>query len=349
MRAVVIHAAKDLRVENFDDEDFDGENLSPHQVRIRIEAGGICGSDLHYFHAGGFGAVRVRQPMILGHEVAGVIAEVGDAVANLSVGERVAVNPSRPCGACGYCRRGAANHCLDMRFYGSAMRMPHIHGAFRSVLVANAGQCHPVPADMPAAVAAMAEPLSVCLHAARRAGALLGQRVLITGAGPIGVICAIVARQAGACEIVATDIAEPPLAFMRAAGVDRAVNILDTPDALAPYARDKGTFDVHFEASGSASALAGAVDVLRPGATIVQVGLGGTATLAMNTIVAKELVLKGSFRFHEEFATAVDMMAAGLIDVSSLVTATLPLDEAVAAFELAGDRSKAMKVQLAFN
>ncbi len=346
MRAVVIHAPKDLRVEAAADA---GGALSQGQVRVRVEAGGICGSDLHYYHHGGFGTVRIREPMILGHEIAGTIADVGPGVSGLERGDRVAVNPSRPCGGCDYCLAGAPIHCLDMRFYGSAMRMPHVQGAFREELIADGAQCHVVPDTLSIAAAAMAEPLSVCLHAAGRAGPLLGRRVLVTGSGPIGVLCVLVARRAGAAEVVATDIAREPLEVARAAGADLACNVAEDPNALAAYRRDKGVFDVLFEASGGAGVLASAFDVLRPGATIVQVGLGGDATLDMNTIVAKELVLKGTFRFHPEFATAVALLARGLVDVSPLLTATFPVEDAVEAFELASDRRRAMKVQLAFN
>lgn len=343
MRAVVIHAPKDLRVEERAVED-----VGPGQVRIRVEAGGICGSDLHYYQHGGFGTVRIKEPMILGHEVAGIVEETGRDVNGLATGDRVAVSPSRPCGQCSYCQSGNHIHCLNMRFYGSAMPMPHIQGAFREVLVADSAQCHKVSDRLDAAAAAMAEPLAVCLHAVRRAGPLLGRRVLITGSGPIGVLCAMAARRAGALEIVATDVAAAPLAVMRATAADTALNVGDEPDALQPYTPDKGHFDVHFEASGNAAALVGAFDALKPGATIVQVGLGGDAMIPMNTIVAKEFQLKGTFRFHEEFGHAVELMGRGLIDVSALVSATLPIDRAVEAFELAGDRSQSMKVQLAF-
>ncbi len=344
MRAIVIHAAKDLRI-----EDREVAGLGPSEVEVRIETGGICGSDLHYYQHGGFGTVRVKEPMILGHEVGGRIAGIGSAVTHLQVGQRVAVNPSRPCGRCGYCQQGQQQHCLDMRFYGSAMRFPHIQGAFREVLVTSAAQCIPVADGMTAAEAAMAEPLAVCLHAGRQAGPLLGRRVLVTGSGPIGVLCMLVARRAGAAEIVATDIADAPLRIAGQLAADRTINVATTPDALAPYAADKGSFDVLFEASGNSQALAAAFDILKPRGIVVQVGIGGgQATLPLNTVVAKELELRGTFRFHEEYALAVELMGKGLIDVKPLVTASMPLDRAVEAFELAGDRSRAMKVQLVF-
>ena len=343
MRAVVIHAPKDLRVER-----TAVQQPGPREVRVRIEAGGICGSDLHYYHHGGFGTVRIREPMVLGHEVAGVADAVGDEVEHIRPGDRVAVNPSWPCGVCRFCQQGRQNHCLDMRFYGSAMRFPHVQGAFRQMLVAHERQCHRVGDHVTPAEAAMAEPLAVCLHAARRAGSLLGKRVLVTGSGPIGALSIIAARRAGAAEIVATDMAKAPLAAALAVGADRAIDVASEPDALAAYAADKGTFDVMFEASGSGKALTSAFDALQPGAVVVQVGLGGSIDLPINTLVAKELELRGTFRFHEEFALAVELISKRLVDVTPLLTGILPFEQAVEAFELASDRSRAMKIQLAF-
>ena len=138
------------------------------------------------------------------------------------------------------------------------------------------------------------------------------------------------------------------LAFARKVGADVTLNTKENPDALAPYMRDKGHFDVAFEASGAAPALASAVAAVRPGGIIVQLGLGGDMNVPVQAITAKELQLRGSFRFHEEFFVAVDFLAKGLIDLKPLISATLPLSEAGAAFALANDRSKAMKVQIAF-
>ena len=345
MRAVVIHAANDLRV-----DEMAVATPGPGQVGIRIEAGGICGSDLHYFHHGGIGtAIRLKEPMVLGHEVAGIVDTVGSGVKRVKVGDRVAVSPSRPCGSCRYCEAGRQIHCLDMRFYGSAMRFPHVQGAFRETLVAEEGQCHIVPQALSAGEAAMAEPLAVCLHAARRAGPLLGKRVLVTGSGPIGALCAIAVRRAGAAEVVATDVSDAPGAVLSQIGVDRFINVARETDALAGYGADKGTFDVLMEASGNDKALVAAFDALKPQGIIVQVGLGGTATLPINTLVAKEFELRGTFRFHEEFGLGVELLAKGLINVKPLISATLPLTRAREAFELASDRSRSMKVQLSFS
>ena len=227
------------------------------------------------------------------------------------------------------------------------MRFPHVQGGFRELLVCTEDQAVPIPAGMPMEHAAFAEPLAVCLHAAVQAGPLLGKRVLVTGSGPIGALCMMVARQAGARQVVATDLADAPLAVARKIGADLAVNMRADPDGLDRFHADKGAFDVVFEASGSGAALAAAIPAARPGAVIVQVGLGGDMTLPVNTLVAKEIQLRGTFRFDAEFEWAVGFIAAGTIDVAPLLTEIVPMRDAARAFELAGDRSRAMKVQLA--
>lgn len=342
MKAIVIHAARDLRI-----EDQAAEAPGPGQVQIALAVGGICGSDLHYFNHGGFGAIRLREPMVLGHEVSGHVTALGDGVTGLSVGQLVAVSPSRPCGSCDYCRKAQFNHCLNMRFYGSAMPFPHIQGAFREVLVAEAAQCAPADGLTPGE-AAMAEPLAVCLHAVGRAGPLLCKSVLVTGCGPIGILCILAARRAGADLIVATDLGDFTLGMARKAGADVTLNLAADPGGLAPYTAQKGSFDVLFECSGAAPALAGAIPAMRPRGAIVQLGLGGDMTLPVQAMTAKELSLRGSFRFHEEFFTGVSLMQKGLIDVKPYITQTFPLARAQEAFNTAGDRSRAMKAQIAF-
>lgn len=343
MRAVVIHAAKDLRV-----EESACEAVGPGEVEVAIEAGGICGSDLHYYHHGGFGTVRLREPMILGHEVAGRIIALGAGVEDLAVGYRVAVSPSRPCGSCTYCLEGMPNQCLNMRFYGSAMPFPHIQGAFRERLVASASQCHRVADRIAIGEAALAEPFAVTLHAVARAGSLLDARVLVTGCGPIGALAIIAARAHGAREIVTTDISDTVLTFARRIGADRTINVASDPEALAAYGANKGSFDVQFEASGNAAAIRSGLDVLRPRGVLVQLGLGGDIVVPQNLLVAKEVEIRGTFRFHTEFGLAVDLINRRRVDLSPLLTGSWPIEEAVTAFEAAGDRSRSMKVQLTF-
>jgi L-idonate 5-dehydrogenase len=341
--AVVIHAPRDLRVEDVPDQE-----LGPRDVEVRIRAGGICGSDLHYYQDGGFGAVRVRQPMVLGHEIAGVVAAIGPEVSAVKPGDKVAVNPAHPCRACRYCLMGLPSQCLDVRFFGSAMRMPHVNGGFRQRLVADERQCVKVPDAMPLGTAAFAEPLAVCLHAVERAGPLVGRRVLITGAGPIGLLTLLTARHAGAGEVVVTDVTARPLAMARQLGADAAIDVMTDPEAMAPYAVDKGVFDVAFEASGSPAAIHQAIGDVRPRGVLVLIGLGPDSALPLTSLVTKEIDLRGTFRFDQEFTVAVDALASGRIDPEPLLTRTMPITEAIAAFELAGDRSRAMKVQISF-
>jgi L-idonate 5-dehydrogenase len=237
-----------------------------------------------------------------------------------------------------------------MRYYGSAMRTPHVQGAFRQEIVVEPHQAHRLAASVSDSEGAMAEPLSVALHAVRRAGPLLGKSVLVTGCGPIGALVIVAARRAGATHIVATDVSAYTLGKALKVGADEVINVAEEPDGLSRFTADKGEFDdVLFEASGNERALRGAFDALRPRGIIVQVGLGGEMTLPINTLVAKEFDLRGAFRFHEEFATAVELLNKGLVDVKPLISATLSYRDSARAFTLAADRSQAMKVLLNFD
>ena len=342
MRAVVLHKPLDLRVE-------ERQIPAPRagEVLVSIERGGICGSDLHYFRQGGFGAVRMTAPMILGHEIAGRVEKLGAGVNEPAVGTIVAVNPASPCGVCSFCRAGQPIHCSDMRFLGSAMRTPHIQGGFSQYLVCRAENAVPLPMGSSPAAGAFAEPLAVALHAAGSAS-VYGRRVLIMGAGPIGTLLVSAARYAGAREIVITDIQDGPLAYARKAGADRAINVADRAEDMAAYASGKGHFDVVFEAAGQAATVSNALQWVKPRGAVVLVGQGATAEIPVSAIVTKEIKLCGSFRFDQEFALAVDLIGSKRIDVGPLLSDTLPLSEAERAFRLAGDKSKSMKVQIAF-
>jgi L-idonate 5-dehydrogenase len=353
---LVIHAADDLRV-----QEQDAGEMGPGQVLVKVGAGGICGSDLHYFHNGGFGTVRLQEPMVLGHEVAGTVAAVAPGVAHLQVGDKVAINPSRPCSTqlagpgerdggtpCKFCLEGLPNQCLEMRFYGSAMRTPHVQGAFRNLLLCNANQCEKVAAHVPLHIAALAEPFSVGLHAVQRAGSLLGKRVLVSGCGPIGVLAIAAALVHGAAEVVATDVVDAPLKIARALGASTCINAATDTGWVQRYSADKGTFDVMLECSGNQRALRDGLDVLRPRGVVVQLGLGGDVSIPQNTVVAKELSICGSFRFHAEFALAVRLINEGRVNLAPVVTHTFALADARRAFEMASDRTQAMKVVLDF-
>lgn len=324
------------------------EAPGPGRVLVRVGSGGICGSDLHYYHDGGIGLVRVREPIILGHEVAGTLEAVGDGVDNLAPGDRVALNPSRPCHACRYCREGLHQHCLEMRFYGSAQRFPHEQGGFRDLIVADAFQCEKVGDAATLAEAAVAEPLAVCLHARNQAGDVAGKRVLVTGAGPIGVLTAACCAHAGAAEIVVTDLQDAPLAVARRMGATETVNVAKSPESLDAFFSDKGVFDLAFECSAAAPAAATALKAVRPQGTIVQLGVAGELALPINLLVAKEIAHIGSYRFDAEFAEAVRLIDERAIDVRPMISASYPLEDAAAAFAHAGDRSRGVKIQLTF-
>lgn len=344
MKTLVCHAAKDLRIET-----TELPALGDQQLLVRVAYGGICGSDLHYYQNGGFGTVRLKQPMALGHEFSGKVDAVGAQVTAFKPGQRIAISPSRPCGHCRFCQLGQHNHCLNMRFYGSAMPFPHIQGGFSEKLVIDASQAHPIADHLSLSEAALAEPLSVGLHAIQRAGGVLGKQVLVTGCGPIGSLLIGGLRRAGAARIVAVDLADLPLQCARHMGADETINLLTQADGLDKYKLDKGQFDAVFEASGSQPALRTALDVIAPRGVLVTVGLGGDISLPMNQIVAKEIDLRGTFRFHPEFATAVQFLNEGLINGKPVITSVLPMDRAVEAFELALDKRQSLKVQIAFD
>ncbi|MAU95514.1 L-idonate 5-dehydrogenase [Jiella pacifica] len=342
MRAIVAHAPHDLRL----DEREAAGDPGPGEVRLRLAVGGICGSDLHYYHNGGFGTVRLREPMILGHEVSGTVEALGKGVSKLAIGDIGALNPSRACGHCEECRRGLPNQCLDMVFNGSAMRFPHVQGLFRETLTVPEAQLIKAEGVADASLLALAEPFAVCLHAARRAGDLFGRTVVVFGCGPIGCLAVAAAKLAGAAKIVACDVHDAPLKIAEALGADRLVNTAANPGDLDDLKAGKGRTDCVFECSGHPGALAAALEILRPRGRLVTVGLGGAIEVPMSLVVTKEIEAVGSFRFDEEFAVAVNLIASGRADLSPLVTHRMPAARAIEAFDLASDRSQAMKIHL---
>ena len=347
MLAAVCHGRKDLRIEGVEER-----ALAPDEVRVAVAFGGICGSDMHYYHRGGVGDFLVREPMTLGHEVSGVVAEVGSRVQGLEPGMKAALDPARPCLTCRACREGRANLCANMFFLGSAGRFPHVQGGFTQRLVLRQDQVIPVPVNTDLLRLSAAEPLSVAMHAVNRAGRLFGQRAIVTGSGPIGLLTARVARHAGAVEVVCTDIEDAPLAVARERmGASATVNVAADPEGLAAYGADGGHFDMGFEASGSADALGSLFKVVRRGGRIVQVGMlpPGTAPVPINQLQAREIELVGAFRANDEFRLAVELIVTGAIDVSPILSGVYPLADAVAAFERAGDRSRVIKLHLAVN
>ena len=290
MRVCVIHQAEDLRL-----EDHPQPKVTPHGVLVRVKAGGIRGSDLHYYFEGRNGDFVIREPLIPGHEFSGEVAEIGPEVTKVRPGQRVAIHPGRNCGRCFACREGRGNLCRNVFFMGSASRFPHMQGGFADYVLVDESQCYPVSPDLSFTTAAFAEPLAVALHAVERAGPLLGRSVLITGAGPIGLLVLLAARRAGAETICITDILDEPLALARKIGADAAVNVGRGGDALAEEQQRVSGFEVAFEVSGNPAGLATCLETVRPGATVVQVGTlpPGNFPVAGNLIMAKEIDFRG--------------------------------------------------------
>jgi L-idonate 5-dehydrogenase len=333
-----IHAKEDLRI-----EDSDLPEIGPGQVLIRLGAGGICGSDLHYYYEGRNGSFVIREPLIPGHEASGVVAKAGPGVTRVKAGDNIAVSPSHACGRCDYCREGREQLCRNMRFLGSASLYPHVQGMFCEYFVMGERQCYPVSADVSLGEIAFAEPLAVALHAVNRGPELLGKSVLITGAGTIGCLTVIAARLAGARLVAVSDILDRPLATARQVGADRTIRADRDVDALsAPH------YDVAFEVSGSFAALKSCVAAAKRGGTIVQVGTipHEPMPFVVNEIMAKELDLKGAFRWGIEFDWAVDYLSSRRVDVKPLLSSQFPLQDAVKAFELAKDKTRSTKVQV---
>jgi L-idonate 5-dehydrogenase len=333
-----IHGAKDLRLE----EDGPAE-LGPNDVELRLGAGGICGSDLHYYQHGRVGAFVVREPLIPGHEASGLVARIGSGVTRVAVGDKVAINPSHACGQCDYCNAGRLNLCRNMRFLGSASVFPHVQGMFRERFVMGERQLTPIPEDISLGELACAEPLSIGLHAVHRAGNLTGKTVLVTGGGTIGCMSVIAARLAGAAWIICCDIAERPLTMATRVGADAVLRGDQATDAqLADIA------DVCIEAAGSPAALATCLKAARRGGRIVQVGtLPAEGVLfPANSIMARELDYVGAFRAAHAFDWAVQYLRTRRVDVRPLLSAQIPLSRSLEAFELAGDRTRSTKVQV---
>lgn len=338
--AATVFAPEDLRV-----VEHTLPPLADGMVRISFRAGGVCGSDMHYYKHAKNGDFAVKTPLILGHEIAGEVAEISGKAKGLAVGDRVAVNPSRWCEACPYCKAGQHELCERVYFMGSASKIPHMQGGFATYFDALPEQCVKVPAELPMEAAAMAEPVSVCLHAVKRAGDVKGKSVLVVGAGPIGLITMMVARMKGAASITVADIAEAPLAYARKLGADTTIDVKAGDQPL----RDAGAkkpFDIAFEASGAPAGLASAIHAVRRGGTLVQIGSlpAGAVPVPVNQIMSKEIDMRGTFRFGKVFEEAVGAIVAKRIDVMSLVTSRHRLADSKAALALSFDRTRSMKV-----
>lgn len=265
----------------------------------------------------------------------------------LPVGQKVALNPSKPCGQCKYCLAEQSNQCVGMRFFGSAMYFPHVDGAFTQYKVVSSAQCIPYGADRDDRVMVFAEPLAVAIHAAQQPGGVAGKKVFVSGVGPIGCLLVTALKALGAAEIVCADLSPRCLAIAAQMGADRCLHAAD--DDFSDYLRDKGYFDVAFEVAGHPQSLQRCLEITRAKGTVVQVGMGGSfPDFPLMLLIAKELNLLGSFRFVAEFAQAVEWLADGVVDPLPLLSAEFASGQLAQALEFAGDKRQAAKVQLVF-
>jgi L-iditol 2-dehydrogenase len=321
----------------------------PGQVLVEVSAVGVCGSDVHWFTEGRIGELVVDGPLVLGHEAAGVVRKLGPGVSRLSIGQRVALEPGVPCRRCRACRSGQYNLCPDIRFFAT----PPIDGAFARYVVHDEDFAYPLPDHVSDDAGALLEPLSVGIWATWKAGIGVGDRVLVTGAGPIGLVATAVARAAGAVEVVVTDTQPARLPLAKKMGATSVVDVSGTAGA-GPAQHGLGTSDpasggrgplagleadVLIECSGAAVALESGLRGLRGGARAVVVGMSSEihTPLPLSLVQRKEIELTGTFRYANTYPAAIALASSGEVQLDELVTGHYGLDQVEAAL-LAGRR-----------
>lgn len=343
MQAAVLHGACDLRVES-----YPAPGLAPGMVLLRNRQVGICGSDLHYFQHGYCASFVPERPFILGHELTAEVAAMAPDVDMLQAGMRVTVNPARSCGFCDYCKAGRGNLCTRIIMLGSASTRPPTDGGLAEFVLVRADQCHLLPDAVDDALGAMIEPFSVALHAVKRAGVVSGRRVMVTGAGAIGLAVALAARAFGAVPVAVSDLVPERRAKALELGADAALDPIapDLPDQVRALTGEG--FDIAFEATGSPAALKSAFDLVRPGATIVQIGTlpAGDTPIPASRLMNREIQYLGSMRYGNVFDEAIRLVASGRVNLRPLINAVFPLAQAAKAFDFAADKSQSFKVQI---
>ncbi|MDN5766760.1 MAG: NAD(P)-dependent alcohol dehydrogenase [Humibacillus sp.] len=309
----------------------------PEEVRVRVAAVGVCGSDTHYFDHGRIGNFVVESPLVLGHEASGVIDAVGPAVDESRVGQRVSIEPGVPCRTCEQCLAGRYNLCPLMRFHAT----PPIDGSLAELVVTHEAFAHPVPDSVSDEAAALLEPLSVGIWSARKAHVGIGSRVLVTGAGPIGLVAVQVARAAGAVAVTVVDLNDERLRVATDLGATAVVNpsrdaLADAIDGAAPHAL--------IECTGNAAVTKQGVSALAPAGRAVLVGMGGDeVALPLSAIQEHELVVTGTFRYANTWPTAIGMVSAGIVDLDRLVTSRHRLDQSAEALVAGRSDPKGIK------
>ena len=314
-QAAVLYAPHDVRI-----EERPVPKPGPKEVLIEIKAVGVCGSDVHYYEHGRIGSYVVRQPLILGHEASGIIVDVGEGVNKGRVGERVAIEPGIPDGVCEQCRSGRYNLCPNVRFFGT----PPIDGAFTNYVTIPESFAYKLPDQMSDEEGALIEPLSVGLWACRKAMLRGADHVLITGAGPVGVLALKVALALGATQITMTDVSPQRLEMGRKLGATRTVNVAETPLTNVGVEAD-----VLIECSGNQKALMDGIRSLRPAGKAVAVGMspGEEVSVPMSFLQNREITLTGTFRYANTYADAIALVATGRIDLKPIITGHYTLEE----------------------
>jgi L-iditol 2-dehydrogenase len=303
----------------------------PREVLVEIAAVGVCGSDVHYYEHGRIGDFVVESPLVLGHESAGRVVALGSEASRHAIGDRVTLEPGVPCGRCRECRAGRYNLCPDVVFLAT----PPVDGAFTNFVAIHEDFAFALPDAISDDAGALMEPLSVGIWACRKAGVSAGDRVLVTGAGPIGLLAMQVARASGAT-VTVSDVSEERLALAERTGADRTVR-----DNLAGL-----EVDSLIECSGHPRALADGIAALRPAGTAVVVGLGpgATAEVPLALVQSRELWLTGTFRYANTYPTAIALVTDGRVDVEAIVTGHFALDDTEAALRASRDDPASVKV-----
>lgn len=313
-QAAVMHDTHDVRI-----EERPVPEPGPHEVLVEIKAVGVCGSDVHYYEEGRVGDFVVREPLILGHESAGVIVELGDEVTKHTTGERVALEPGVPDMVCHECRAGRYNLCPNVRFFAT----PPIDGAFTNYVTIHEDFAFALPDSMSDEVGALMEPLSVGLWACWKGDVTAGDQVLVTGAGPIGLLAMQVARALGAKEVAVTDVSSERLELAARTGATRTLNVLE--ESL----EDSGIeANVLLECSGNPQALDDGIRRLRPAGKAVVVGMGpDEVSLPLGYIQPREITLTGTFRYANTYPAAIGLAANGQVDLETIITSHYGLQD----------------------
>lgn len=301
-----------------------------HELVVAVRATGICGSDVHYYEHGRIGDFVLEAPMVIGHESAGMVTAVGSGIDAARVGQTVALEPGVSCRRCAQCRAGRYNLCPDVVFFAT----PPVDGSIAAFVAIDADFAHPAPDGLSFEQAAMAEPVSVGVWAARKAGITAGDRVLVTGAGPIGLFAAQVARAQGASGVTVTDLSEYRL------GVARDLGFQTLPIGGEP-GRDH---TVLLECSGAPSAVQSGLRALAPAGRAVLVGMGADdVSISVPLVQGRELSITGVFRYANTYPTALDLIASGAVDTGPLITHRFDLEDTEAALTLARREPESLK------